>query len=132
MACNGITFFSLLRFREDNAVKYLAPATEIQRNIERTTLEVNFEDVEKHNMNLSVTIIEEYFRLYPYLCKAVTNFVKESDEGKKVKDCYVAFTDVPTKHKVRELTMEKLGTLVRITGQIVRTHPVHPELTIGI
>ncbi|KAK6644349.1 MCM DNA helicase complex subunit mcm6 [Polyplax serrata] len=129
--CQKLFHNFLKEFREDNVVKYLAPATEIQRNIERTTLEVNFEDVEKYNMNLSVTIIEEYFRLYPFLCKAVTNFVKECDDPKKAKDCYVAFTDVPTKHKVRELTMEKLGTLVRITGQIVRTHPVHPELTIG-
>lgn len=94
-------------------------------------MEVNFEDVEKYNMGLSNTIIEEYFRVYPYLCKAVTTFAKECEKSKKKKDCYVSFTDVPTKHKVRELTMEKLGTLVRITGQIVRTHPVHPELVSG-
>ena len=24
-----------------------------------------------------------------------------------------------------------MGTLLRITGQVVRTHPVHPELTVG-
>ncbi|KAL0271762.1 UNVERIFIED_CONTAM: hypothetical protein PYX00_008757 [Menopon gallinae] len=106
-------------------------AREIERSIERSTLEVNFEDVEKYNMEFSVVIIEEYFRVYPYLCRAVAHFVKERGTNKKLKECYVSFTDVPTKHRVRELTMEKLGTLVRITGQVVRTHPVHPELTQG-
>jgi DNA replication licensing factor MCM6 len=43
----------------------------------------------------------------------------------------VSFTDVPTRHKVRELTTAKIGTLIRISGQVVRTHPVHPELVSG-
>lgn len=47
------------------------------------------------------------------------------------KECYVSFVDVPTRHKVRELTTAKIGTLIRISGQIVRTHPVHPELVLG-
>lgn len=50
---------------------------------------------------------------------------------KKDKECYVSFTDVPTRHKVRELTTTKIGTLIRISGQVVRTHPVHPELVFG-
>ena len=33
--------------------------------------------------------------------------------------------------RVRELTTAKIGTLLRITGQVVRTHPVHPELISG-
>lgn len=33
--------------------------------------------------------------------------------------------------RVRELTAEKIGQLVRISGQVVRTHPVHPELVKG-
>lgn len=43
----------------------------------------------------------------------------------------MSFTDVPTRHKVRELTTAKIGTLIRISGQVVRTHPVHPELVSG-
>ena len=38
---------------------------------------------------------------------------------------------MPTRHKVRELTTAKIGTLIRISGQVVRTHPVHPELVFG-
>lgn len=33
--------------------------------------------------------------------------------------------------RVRELTTMKIGTLLRISGQVVRTHPVHPELVRG-
>jgi DNA replication licensing factor MCM6 len=34
-------------------------------------------------------------------------------------------------HRVRELTTAKIGTLLRISGQVVRTHPIHPELVSG-
>lgn len=70
-------------------------------------------------------------RIYPYLCLAVSNFTKDRGEGKSDKEYYVSLVDVPTRHKVRELTTNKIGTLVRITGQVVRTHPVHPELVLG-
>ena len=33
--------------------------------------------------------------------------------------------------RVRDLTTAKIGTLLKITGQVVRTHPVHPELVSG-
>lgn len=65
------------------------------------------------------------------MCQAVSNFVKDHSESKKTKECYVSFTEVPTRHKVRELTTAKIGTLIRISGQVVRTHPVHPELVLG-
>lgn len=94
-------------------------------------MEVNFEDVEKYNQNLATTIIEEYFRIYPYICQAVSNFVKDRCDLKQEKECYVSFMDVPTRHKVRELKTEKIGTLIRISGQVIRTHPVHPELVSG-
>ena len=29
------------------------------------------------------------------------------------------------------MTTVKIGTLLRFTGQVVRTHPVHPELVSG-
>lgn len=118
------------RFREDNILKYLEPAKELLTQ-ERSTIEVSFEDVEKYNQNLATSIIEEYYRIYPYLCRAVSNFVKDHSDSKKDKECYVSFVDVPTRHKIREMKTEKIGTLIRISGQIIRTHPVHPELVSG-
>lgn len=120
----------ICRFKEDGELKYLEPAQELQ-NEERSIIEVSFEDVEKYNQNLATTIIEEYYRIYPYLCQAVSNYVKDRAGLKKEKDCFISFTDVPTRHVVRELKTDKIGTLVRISGQVIRTHPVHPELVSG-
>ena len=33
--------------------------------------------------------------------------------------------------QVRELSTIKIGGLTKIKGQVVRTHPVHPELVSG-
>lgn len=120
----------LEEFKEDGVVKYLEPVQQLKEP-ERSTLEVSFDDVEKYNQNLATTIIEEYYRIYPFLCQAVRNFAHDRGEARKDKDCYVSFVDVPTRHKVRELNTTKIGTLIRISGQVVRTHPVHPELVLG-
>lgn len=49
----------------------------------------------------------------------------------KHKECYISLVDVPTRHNLRDLATSKIGTLIRISGQVVRTHPVHPELVLG-
>jgi len=111
--------------------KYLPQARELVKP-ERNTLQVSMKDVERHSSNLSSTIISEYYRVYPFLCSAVKNFVKDHvDSEVDNKDFYLSLTDVDNAHKVRELNTLKIGSLVRITGQVVRTHPVHPELVLG-
>ncbi|PBC27135.1 DNA replication licensing factor Mcm6 [Apis cerana cerana] len=120
----------LEEFKEDGVVKYLEPAKELV-SPEHSTLEVTFDDVDEYNQVLSTTIVEEYYRVYPYLCQAVCNFVKDVAELNKEKECYVSFVEVPTRQKLRELNASKFGTLIRISGQVIRTHPVHPELVLG-
>ncbi|CAB1326280.1 unnamed protein product [Coregonus sp. 'balchen'] len=34
-------------------------------------------------------------------------------------------------YRIRELSTTRIGSLLRISGQVVRTHPVHPELVSG-
>ncbi|XP_037816232.1 DNA replication licensing factor Mcm6 [Lucilia sericata] len=121
----------LEEFKEDGEIKYVKPAADLE-SPDRCTLEVSFDDVEKYNQNLATTIIEEYYRIFPYLCQSVSNYVKDRIGLKTEKECYVSFTEVPTRHKVRDLTTSKIGTLIRISGQVVRTHPVHPELVLGV
>nr|CAD7573393.1 unnamed protein product [Timema californicum] len=128
---NGFqSIYFFLRYKEDGKIKYLDGARDL-KNPERSTLEVNFDDVEKYNQNLATTIIEEYYRIYPFLNQAVCNFARDHGDAKNDKEYYISFVEVPTRHKVRELTTVKIGTLIRITGQVVRTHPVHPELVSG-
>ncbi|EAT35274.1 AAEL012546-PA [Aedes aegypti] len=120
----------LEEFKEDGELKYLKAVADLI-NPDRSTLEVSFDDLEKYNQNLATIVIEEFYRIFPFLCQAVSNFAKDRTDLKKEKECYVSFTDVPTRHKVRELTTSKIGSLIRISGQVVRTHPVHPELISG-
>ncbi|XP_029182827.1 DNA replication licensing factor MCM6-like [Acropora millepora] len=120
----------LEEFQVDGEVKYLPEVQELIRP-ERNTLTVSYQDVESHNAQLSTLVQEEYYRVFPYLCRAVRNFARDRGQVPPTKEFYVSFTDLPTRHKIRELTSQKIGTLLRISGQVVRTHPVHPELVTG-
>uniref|UniRef100_A0A8C4SCS0 DNA replication licensing factor MCM6 n=1 Tax=Erpetoichthys calabaricus TaxID=27687 RepID=A0A8C4SCS0_ERPCA len=111
----------------DGDIKYLQDAEELIRP-ERNTLLVSFSDLEQFNQELSTTIQEEFYRVYPYLCRSVRNFARDHGNIPANKEFYVAIQDLPSRHKIRELTTARVGTLVRISGQVVRTHPVHPEL----
>jgi len=120
----------LEEFEEEGEKKYLEEAKDLVKP-ERNTLQVSFADLERHNQNLATTAVEQYYRVYPYLCRSVRNFVRDHAEVPVEKEYYLSFVDVPSRNKIRELTTQKIGTLVRISGQVVRTHPVHPELTSG-
>eukprot|EP00064_Thunnus_orientalis_P015443 superscaffoldBa00002860_g15495 len=114
----------------DGEVKYVREAEELIRP-ERNTLLVSFTDLEGFNQELATTIQEEYYRVHPFLCRAVRNFARDHGNVPLNKEFYVAIQDFPTRHKIRELSSMRIGTLVRISGQVVRTHPVHPELVSG-
>ncbi|XP_022086933.1 zygotic DNA replication licensing factor mcm6-B-like [Acanthaster planci] len=120
----------LEEFTVDGELKYQQGVEELIRP-ERNTLTVSFDDIQHYNQQLATTIQEEYYRVYPYLCTAVRNFARDRSQIPPSKEFYVAFEDVPTRHKVRELSTAKIGTIIRISGQVVRTHPVHPELVSG-
>ncbi|ESO02705.1 hypothetical protein HELRODRAFT_185013 [Helobdella robusta] len=112
---------------ENGELKYVSEACELIRP-ERNTLTVSFEDVERCNQPLANAILAEYYRVYPYLCRAVKIFAHDRGQVDMNKEFYISFTDVPSRLKVRQLRTSRIGTLIKITGQVVRTHPVHPEL----
>ncbi|CAG0901705.1 unnamed protein product [Darwinula stevensoni] len=120
----------LEEWEEGGSLKYLEKARELIKP-ERNILEVNFEDVERFNQTLATTIQEEYYRVLLFLSQSLKHFLQDRFQVKLDKEVYVAFIDVLPRHKVRELTTVKIGSLLRITGQVVRTHPVHPELVSG-
>ncbi|XP_034145014.1 DNA replication licensing factor MCM6 [Esox lucius] len=114
----------------DGEVKYVHDAEELIRP-ERNTLLVSFTDLEGFNQELATTIQEEFYRVYPFLCRAVRNFARDHGNVPVNKEFYLAIQDLPTRHKIRELSSQRIGSLVRISAQVVRTHPVHPELVSG-
>ncbi|KZS10347.1 DNA helicase [Daphnia magna] len=125
--CQKLFLDFLEGFEVDNEVKYLEKAKELVKP-ERNTLQVSFQDVEKYNSNLAVTIVAEYYRVYPFLCQAVYSYVKDKAEFNVEKELYISFVDVSSKYKVRDLKTASIGSLFQISGQVIRTHPVHPEL----
>ena len=128
--------------------KYLPQAKDLAKP-ERNTLIVDFVDVEKHDERLKNAIHEQLYRLHPFLCNAVKNFVKDNhnnmgaslpdgssaDKSQQqippTKEFYIAFENVSQSCKLRDLSSAKIGTLMSITAQVTRTHPVHPELVSG-
>lgn len=72
------------------------------------------------------------FRVYPTLCLAVGNFVINHNEAiGSHQEYYVSFVDICTRLNVRVVTMARIGELVLIFSQVIRTHLVHLEMVSG-
>lgn len=103
----------------------------------KNTIAVDFKDMELYNDNLAKAVLLHYYRCYPFLCQAVLNCIRDEFDVESVKESLarrqimVAFTNTPVQFNLRDLRCNLIGQLVRITGQVVRTTPVHPELTYG-
>ncbi|KAM6948287.1 MCM6 minichromosome maintenance deficient 6, like [Aplochiton taeniatus] len=117
-----------MRFQSPSGEQLYLPDAEELIRPERNTLTVNFTNIEHFNQQLATTIQEEYYRVYPFLCRAVRHFARDHGNIPPSKEFYVAFSDFPTRQKIRECSTARIGSLLRISGQVVRTHPVHPEL----
>ncbi|CAF1033230.1 unnamed protein product [Didymodactylos carnosus] len=113
---------------------------------QRSTLLINYRHLGNYNERLARVIQDEYYRLLPALCRGLKQFFREhlpklDAETEKLerfkrmvlgdKELFIAFSDVSMRYKLRQLNTSKLGMLIRITGQVIRTYPVHPELVYG-
>ncbi|CAI5493539.1 unnamed protein product [Closterium sp. Naga37s-1] len=102
----------------------------------KTTMYVDFATLMTHNQALAMAALEEYYRFEPFLRKAVQMFVQVHepkyvmDEGKP-KEFYLAFYNLPVIHKLRDMKVEVLGQLSAVSGVVVRTSEVRPELLYG-
>ena len=98
-------FLEEWRDEGDTKPKYLEPAKELVEKPQRNTLQVSMRDIQVHNEQLSETITREYYRVYPYLCAAIKNFVKDHVDNTD-KDLYLSIIDVDIVHKVRNQNAE--------------------------
>lgn len=60
------------------------------------------------------------------------NIVKDKTGQDIKKECYVGFVEYPNHTNLRKVTSCEIGKLVKITGQVIRTRPVHVELVSGV
>ncbi|CEF65888.1 DNA replication licensing factor MCM6 [Strongyloides ratti] len=117
---------------ESGDFPYMKAITQLL-NAERNTVYVNFEDLQSADENLASCIASQYYRMSPYLNQAIHLLaIEHCDDSSRhhlaKKEMYCSIYKLPTKCRVRELNGDKVGVLVSIVGQIIRTHPVHPEL----
>lgn len=64
-------------------------------------LKVSFDDIETFNQRLATTILEEYYRVYPYICAALKIYIQDIGEDMPTnKDVFVSFIDVAAKAKL--------------------------------
>jgi DNA replication licensing factor MCM6 len=121
---------------EKNQAIYWTEVLELL-NPDRNTLRIRFDHISEHSAALRAAVEIKFYKILPFLCEAVRSAVVERCEDEALKgrlyrkEFYVGIVDFHTKQRVRDLTGDKVGSLLRISGQVVRTHPVHPELSRG-
>ncbi|VDN28577.1 unnamed protein product [Cylicostephanus goldi] len=130
----------LTEYTDENGVRIYESAISALIEPERNTLYVDMRHIHNYSATLYGTIELQFYnnpssRLYPYICEAlqlaVIDTCTEDADRQRMhkKEVYVSFGGLENRVNVRELTAEKIGAMVCINGQIVRTHPVHPELS---
>ncbi|KAI8819893.1 MCM2/3/5 family-domain-containing protein [Fimicolochytrium jonesii] len=118
-------------------IKYLSKAA-------ITTVYVDFANVVVMNEPLAQTIQNEFYRMEPYLRKAVQNVVRKYDpeylnikvgdfatDAGVVREFWIGWYGTPYVKRLRELKMSTLGQLVALSGTVTRTSEVRPELLFG-
>jgi len=124
-------FLTFLKNFEKNGQKvFVKEAEEFYRH-ERSMLHISYLDLREFNYQFANLLIEHCYELYPILCKTAHGFIEDILEVKLEKEIYIGITDTSASYDIREINSTKLGKLVKIRGQVVRTHPVHPELVRG-
>lgn len=108
---------------------------------EKTTILVDFGDVEHFDAELAVAIETEYYRfewsLRAGARAAYDDVVKEDEDdgvdgGSRNFVIFVAFTNLKrAPRKLREMNSSRIGTLSLMKGTVTRTSDVRPELLYG-
>lgn len=113
---------------------------------ELTTLYVDYSHILLADDILADAIQTKYYRLIPFIRRALVNCVTElhpeylkinpssaniDSANLQSRDFNVAFYGLPLVSGIRNLRTEKIGTLMSISGTVTRTSEVRPELLSG-
>lgn len=104
---------------------------------EKTTMYVDFEHIGQFNTSdqsedLPEDILANFYRFEGSLNKALYDFMfKYHTEYAKEKTFFLAFYNLPTTYKLRDLKTSYVGRLQSIYGTVTRTTEVRPELLKG-
>lgn len=118
------------RYKKNDQLFFVEEAKNFYKH-ERSMLHISFAQLQEFNYQFSNILIEHCYEVYPILCSTAKEFIEEVLQSKVAKQIFVGINDVPTLYDIREVNSSKLGGLLKIRGQVIRTHPVHPELVRG-
>ncbi|KAJ1564625.1 MCM DNA helicase complex subunit mcm6, partial [Cladochytrium tenue] len=133
----------LTDFTDDDGVPYYLEQIRSLPNHDSTTVFVDFAHLLQSDELLAELIKSQYYRLDPYLKKAVQSLVQQhvphylhirvgmSDEAQFVREFWVSWYNTSGFLRLRELRTNHLGTLQAITGTVTRTSDIRPELLYG-
>lgn len=103
-----------------------------------STLYVDFNHLFRHNDVLANAIAANYYRFEPFLRAALLAFVAahvpsyaripNSSQGREF---WISIYGLSVVHRLRELTTQRVGQLMSISGTVTRTSEVRPELYVG-
>jgi DNA replication licensing factor MCM6 len=123
----------------------------------KTTVRINYADLESYHPSLALAIKMNFYRYQPYLQISVFNVLKSlfpaqfdsidllsngtssngdttaSNSGNRTfREFWVAFYNIGSQKRIRELRTKEIGNLVSMTGTVTRTSEVRPELLYGV
>lgn len=109
------------------------------RNEGGNTLYVEYTHLFRYDDVLANAITSNFYRFEPFLKAALATFVQRHlphyariTVTGNARDFWIAIHGIEVIHRLRELTTQKVGTLLSISGTVTRTSEVRPELLVGV
>lgn len=115
---------------------YYMMSIDKMRREEKTTLFVDFEHINQFSaggdVDLGEDLITNFYRFEPFLRQGLQNVVMKVDKAHATDRLFfLAFYNLPTCMKLRDMKTNIIGRLTSIYGTITRTTEVRPELLEG-
>ncbi|KAF4584228.1 putative replication licensing factor [Ophiocordyceps camponoti-floridani] len=138
--------------------KYYVARIRGMRNYQLSTLYVDFKHILSHNDGLANGIVQDYYRMLPFLTAALNNMIMQyepqyfkehrqptasgsqsASQGSLRKNEHqqtdklfaIAIFNLPLVSRVRSLRAANIGQLLSISGTVTRTSEVRPELSLA-
>lgn len=124
------------RRRMRRMLLYRQQVLEMHKN-EHSTLHVDFSHLMMKDAVLAEAILTSYYQFNPFLNQALQAFVAsvlatgeegDNSEDRQRQEYFVAFYDLPSVERIRNLRTARIGELCSISGTVTRSSEVRPEL----
>ncbi|KAJ3102958.1 MCM DNA helicase complex subunit mcm6 [Phlyctochytrium planicorne] len=137
------TFLKTFTYEGTNELYYIEQIKNLPE-ANSTTVYVDFDHVLNQDEVLANLIQTQFYRIDPYMRKAIQNLVRihkptylrkssgqNFEESGSMREFTVSWYNLRGYIGIRKLRMQRLGSLTAMTGTVTRTSEVRPELLFG-